>query len=174
MSLVVWLTAAVHGCSWQVVLTLLAWKLYCPEGLHMLRGNHEVPSVNEYYGFKDELQFKYRQEGDRIRDGFNDLFTQLPLGAIIADRILTVHGGIPRALNDESFTLDQMRKCPRESEPELKKLLSDVLWSDPHDDLGTAESERNAGILFGPDVTQKFLQRTGLECIIRAHQVRTT
>jgi len=160
-----------HGC--EVVLTLIAWKLVYPDSVFLLRGNHEVPSVNEYYGFKDELQFKYRNEGDQLRDTFNSLFTELPIGAVIADRILVVHGGIPRLVDDpkRQFTMDALRGVQRESEPMIESLLSDVLWSDPHDELGMARSERNAGVLFGPDVTQRFLSRTGLDCVIRAHQV---
>jgi len=107
------------GC--EVVLTLLVWKLIYPENIHMLRGNHEVPSVNEYYGFMHELKDKYRGDGDRLREAFNSLFTQLPLGAVVADRILVVHGGIPRALMDDpNFSLDTLKKCARTAEPELK------------------------------------------------------
>jgi hypothetical protein len=30
--------------------------------VHLLRGNHEVSTINEYYGFDEELRIKYPKE----------------------------------------------------------------------------------------------------------------
>jgi hypothetical protein len=35
---------------------------------------------------------------------------------------------------------------------------------------GYAASTRNAGVMFGPDVTAAFLQLNGLDFIIRSHE----
>ena len=48
----------------------------------------------------------------------------------------------------------------------------DILWSDPQDALGYAPSDRGAGVLFGPDCTERFLEQEGLEMLVRSHQVR--
>lgn len=45
--------------SVEVVTTLLALKLASPEGLHMLRGNHETRNMNKIYGFEGEVKAKY-------------------------------------------------------------------------------------------------------------------
>ena len=38
--------------SVECMLTLIAWKAFNPEALHMTRGNHEARTVNMIYGFK--------------------------------------------------------------------------------------------------------------------------
>lgn len=52
----------------------------------------------------------------------------------------------------------------------LKRLQADALWSDPKHAEGMAESARGVGVLFGPDVTKRFLDRTGLHMVVRSHE----
>ena len=53
-----------------------------------------------------------------------------------------------------------------------KGLLTDLLWADPCTDLnGWGESDRGTSYTFGPDVVEKFLDREGLDLVVRAHQV---
>jgi diadenosine tetraphosphatase ApaH/serine/threonine PP2A family protein phosphatase len=49
--------------------------------------------------------------------------------------------------------------------------MCDLLWSDPEDLVGWAESARGAGYIFGNDVTNEFLRTNNLNQIIRAHQL---
>jgi hypothetical protein len=42
--------------SVEVVLTLFAWKLLYPCGLHLGRGNHESMQCNQMYGFDGEVR----------------------------------------------------------------------------------------------------------------------
>lgn len=50
--------------------------------------------------------------------------------------------------------------------------MCELLWSDPQPMLGRAPSKRGVGCQFGPDVTITFLQRNGLDYIIRSHEVK--
>ena len=51
--------------------------------------------------------------------------------------------------------------------------MQDLLWADPHPDQnGIHESPRGAGVMWGPDVTEQFLTRNGLDYIIRTHQLK--
>ena len=50
--------------------------------------------------------------------------------------------------------------------------MCELLWSDPQPEPGRAPSKRGVGIQFGPDVTENFLKRNGLELIIRSHEVK--
>lgn len=52
----------------------------------------------------------------------------------------------------------------------LKRLQADALWSDPRHLEGMGESARGVGVLFGPDVTRRFLNRTGLHMVVRSHE----
>jgi hypothetical protein len=47
-----------------------------------------------------------------------------------------------------------------------------MLWSDPQPGLGRAPSKRGVGVAFGADVTKNFLQRNGLELVVRSHEVK--
>ena len=51
---------------------------------------------------------------------------------------------------------------------------SDALWSDPMEELGIEENPRGAGVCFGPDVAQTFMENNHLSMLIRSHEcVRT-
>lgn len=60
----------------------------------VLRGNHESPLTNEYYGFRAEVREKL---GDENYKEFVDLFSEMPYAAIV-NNYLCVHGGIARNL----------------------------------------------------------------------------
>lgn len=51
-------------------------------------------------------------------------------------------------------------------------LLEDLLWSDPMDTPGRQPSRREAGTLFGPDVTKRFLEENHLDLLVRSHEVK--
>ncbi|GFR47516.1 hypothetical protein Agub_g9148 [Astrephomene gubernaculifera] len=69
--------------SCEVVLVLYALKIKWPEKIVMLRGNHEIATINEYYGFKEELIRKWgRGNGQTLFEAFNDSFDYLPLAAV--------------------------------------------------------------------------------------------
>ena len=57
-------------------------------------------------------------------------------------------------------------------QPPDSGLMSDLLWSDPQPELGRAPSKRGVGLGFGPDITQKFLQKNKLQLLVRSHEVR--
>lgn len=50
--------------------------------------------------------------------------------------------------------------------------MAELLWSDPRDDVigHVFNVQRGGGTVFGPDVTQAFLQRNSLELLIRSHE----
>ena len=61
----------------------------------------------------------------------------------------------------------------RHSENTTKELeiIEQLLWSDPKEGIeGWEESERGAGIHFGPDLSHRFLSENNLSFIIRSHE----
>jgi len=131
----------------------------------MLRGNHESQAINRIYGFYEECKERY---GLKIWHKFNDCFNCLPLGAIIEDKILCIHGG----LSPDIKNLEQIRRIVRPTEIPDAGLLCDLLWADPDTDCqGWAPNDRGVSFTFGPDVVEGFLKRHEFDLIVRAHQV---
>ena len=109
--------------SFEVVMTLIAWKLANPASLHMLRGNHESKNMNRMYGFEGEVKHKY----DEIVMGlFTEVFNTLPLSAVIQNKVFVVHGGIS---TDESVMLSDIAAIPRGRDIPESGLMSDLLWA---------------------------------------------
>ena len=81
---------------------------------------------------------------------------------------------VAAGLSPELQTLEQLRNIKRPTQIPDAGLTCDLLWSDPDPDAkGWGESDRGVSFTFGADVVAKFLQRTDLDLVCRAHQVRT-
>jgi serine/threonine-protein phosphatase 5 len=151
--------------SVEVILTFLLFKMANPDCIHLQRGNHETKNMNRIYGFEGEVKAKY---DDKIFDLFLEVFCELPLAAVIEDKIFVTHGGIPV----EPVSLEQVKKIKRGIEPPESGLMSDLLWSDPQPFEGKSPSKRGVGFSFGPDITQAFLEKNGLKMLVRSHEVK--
>jgi len=149
----------------ETICLLLAYKIKYPENFFMLRGNHECSSINRIYGFYDECRSRYNLKIWRL---FNDCFNCLPLGAVIEDKILCIHGGLSPDLKN----IDQMRRIVRPTDIPDTGLLCDLLWADPDPETqGFGVNDRGVSFTFGPDVVEDFLKRHEFDLIVRAHQV---
>jgi serine/threonine-protein phosphatase PP1 catalytic subunit len=71
--------------SLETICLMLAYKIKFPENFFLLRGNHECASINRIYGFYDEIKRRYNIKMWRR---FTDCFNQLPVTALIDDKIL--------------------------------------------------------------------------------------
>ncbi|AMD20687.1 HDL057Cp [Eremothecium sinecaudum] len=154
--------------SWSCEVAILFYclKILYPKRLFLNRGNHETNNMNKVYGFEDECKYKYSQ---RIFNLFAESFEALPLGAVINNDYLVIHGGI---VSDESVTLDDMKRIDRFHQPPRDGSFMELLWSDPQENDGLGPSQRGLGYAFGPDITAKFLAKNGLKKVIRSHEVR--
>ncbi len=151
--------------SLETICLLLAFKIKYDENFFLLRGNHECASINRIYGFYDECKRRYNL---KIWKVFIDLFNCLPIAANIDDKILLMHGG----LSPELTCLDQLKKIIRPTDVPEAGLLCDLLWSDPDSQCnGWGRNERGVSVVFNEKVLEKFLNKTGLDLVCRAHQV---
>ncbi|XP_053684509.1 serine/threonine-protein phosphatase rdgC [Sabethes cyaneus] len=172
----------------EVLLLLLSTFLVYPGGVFLNRGNHEDTVMNVRYGFVREVHQKYKHNAERLLKLIDEVYRWLPLGTIVNNRVLVVHGGI-----SDSTDLDLIRSLDRgkyvsilrppiteSSAPGAEiidkvewKQVFDILWSDPQPSEGCRpNSLRGAGTYFGPDVTNKFLQRYKLQYLVRSHECK--
>lgn len=152
--------------SVEVILLFFSLKLCFPNHFHMTRGNHESKTMNEIYGFKGEVHSKISTPA---MDLFDEAFNWLPLGMLIGQKVLVVHGGL---FGEDGVKIDDIRKINRNMQPPDKGLMCELLWSDPQPMLGRSPSKRGVGLSFGPDVTQRFLDDNGLNLLVRSHEVK--
>ena len=150
----------------ECITVLLCFKVLYPNHFFLARGNHEAKRLNKIYGFEKEVCDKYNEE---IYNGFGELFNTLPLGHIINKKIMVVHGGI---FSKDGVTLDQIKKENRFREIPDEGIMSEILWSDPSNEMGRHPSKREMGMTFGPDVAEKFLKENGLDLLICSHEVK--
>uniref|UniRef100_A0A914Q0S0 Serine/threonine-protein phosphatase n=1 Tax=Panagrolaimus davidi TaxID=227884 RepID=A0A914Q0S0_9BILA len=157
--------------SLECILTLLLNKLAYPKMFNLLRGNHESTPINRVYGFHQELIDRFNTEnGTLLWKSFNELFSFLPLAAIIHGKILCMHGGIGPTLN----SLDDIRNIKRPLEdPNSNQLACDLLWADPMIDLKgyIPNVVRGVSVYFGEDAVVSVCEKLKVDLIVRAHQV---
>ncbi|CAN8074428.1 unnamed protein product [Agarophyton chilense] len=158
--------------SVEVILTLLAFKAWCPEAVHLTRGNHESLSMNRIYGFEGEVKVKYTET---IFSLFSETFQSLPLAYILdgsstsdGRKAFVVHGGL---FSKDGVTIADINALNRKCEPD-SGLMAEMLWSDPQDEDGWGPSKRGIGVAFGPDVTHRFLDLNGLDIVVRSHEMK--
>lgn len=158
-------------------IVICALKAKFPDNVYMLRGNHENISLNEKYGLFEEFNKKYSDCGttEELSKKFNSVYANLPLCAILDDKIFCVHGGIPYPSDDPNYYKSE-------------QYYFDVLWSDPWYSFDPQDASpidkiifndrgfsfnygRNAGNIFNKTAFMNFLDTEGLESVVRSHQV---
>lgn len=153
--------------SVECIMTLIAWKCVNKDFLHMTRGNHEAKQVNMIYGFKGEVEAKFKDNG--VYEAFSELFCCLPLAYVFNKRVMVCHGGLPSA---DDVTLKDIQKIDRFIEPPERGHMCDLLWADPIYGNGRKPSKRGVSMGFGEDISHKFLNQNKLDLLIRSHEVK--
>ncbi|KAH0789857.1 Ser/Thr protein phosphatase [Histomonas meleagridis] len=150
--------------SIETIMLLLALKAEYPNSVYLIRGNHEFESISRTKGLHDEILKVYGN--DVLFQKLIECFSFLPIGALVNNNILCVHGGI----GPELKTLENFDNIARPLNQLYGGLADDILWSDPLDKgTGFKVSKRGNGVFFGEDVTNKFLKQNHLHLIIRGH-----
>ena len=131
-------------------------------------------------------------DGEAVFSMFMAVFSFLSIACILDDKILCVHGGIPRVFManphvDIMFHLKYMEKpiCGDDAPHECCDIVFDLLWSDPVNeercrrvpDLpeGFRNNPRNGDgpvivCAFEMPTLDAFLKRYKLELLVRAHE----
>mmetsp|Transcript_19925 Transcript_19925/g.43464 ORF Transcript_19925/g.43464 Transcript_19925/m.43464 type:complete len:850 (-) Transcript_19925:76-2625(-) len=171
--------------SLEVVCLLFALKVRYPKQIHLIRGNHEDPTINGIYGFRDECRRRLKEEPEEPEscwNKFNRAFEYLPVAAVIEERILCIHGGIGGSINNigELAVMQRPLHVAQIPQTPFEQRVTDLMWSDPSDSdavtgvtLNETRDPDGTGriVKFGPDRVEEFLQANPpLSMIIRAHE----
>ncbi|XP_048752071.2 uncharacterized protein LOC125663764 [Ostrea edulis] len=170
----------------EVISYLFAQKMLAQNKFYLLRGNHELRSVQEMFSFKNECLQKFGESvGLQVWDAVNDCFDAMPIAATVDDKIFCVHGGIPCS----DFDIEHINKIPVPlKDPEIESPLAwEIMWSDPVSmDVMTPENikdlkdhngfiyntRRGTAYFFSCEALMSFLDKNGLSHVIRAHEVQ--
>ena len=152
--------------SVETLFLLLALKVKYPESIYLLRGNHESRQTTQIYGYYDECMRKF--DGATIWRYSVDIVDCLSVSALIGGRVFCVHGGISPSIRN----LTQVRYVDRKKEIPNFGPMSDIMWSDPKDDIVSwTPNSRGAGFIFGAPQVKEFNEINKLELVARAHQL---
>ncbi|KAL0237602.1 hypothetical protein PCE1_000996 [Barthelona sp. PCE] len=152
--------------SIQTITYLLLLKAKYPSRITLIRGNHESRGVTFLYGFYKDMADEYGTI--QAWQLTMEVFDHLPVGALIDQTKLCIHGG----LSPDAPTIESLQNCYRIDEIPIIGPLADVAWSDPDAiSSGFAKSGRGAGHLFGESEVNCFCHGNDVDIIIRAHQM---
>lgn len=151
----------------EVYYVVLKLRQAFPENVVLMRGNHEGPDdlLASPHDLPMNLHRRFGEESSKAYRKLRELFNHLFVAVIVEDRYVMLHGGVPsraKSLDDLAYA---HLKHPKESS------LEEILWSDPEEGIsGTYPSPRGAGMLFGQDVTHRFLKMLNAKVLIRGHE----
>ncbi|UJR23511.1 hypothetical protein I4U23_026508 [Adineta vaga] len=173
----------------EVIIYLLATKFQCPKKVLLLRGNHEIRKIQQIFSFYKECLTKFGDIlGKEVWEAINTVFDVLPYAAVIDDKILCLHGGIPSPSTCPDEFISMVNDIPVPlSEPESESPLAwEIMWNDPFSietntmpqtAINTTNgffnnSRRSTGKYFTNDALMAFLEKNNFSHVIRAHEVQ--
>jgi len=166
----------------EISLIMLSFQLLYPHSVYITRGNHEDYLMNKRYGFEQEVVSKYQKKASVLLRAFAAVFSALPLGVIINNKVLCIHGGLSEGMDLSVLTkinrqnyVSILRAAKSGQVPghtrEETKMVVNAMWSDPGKSYGsTFNATRGGGCVWGPNVTDAFLAKYDLTLIVRSHE----
>jgi len=156
----------------ECLIIILSLKIKNPERFYLLRGNHESYEMNKAYGFYEEFIRKFC-DYDRYNE-IEELYDSIPVCALVNEKILCVHGGIPEDIDilNNLKNLNIITYSKEKSMMILKNVFQ-MMWNDPKPLIkGFQDSIRGIDIkYFGKDVFDEFMNKNNLDFLIRSHEV---
>lgn len=178
----------------ECICYLLSMKILAPKTFFLLRGNHELRSIQQAFTFFREVceKFRNQQLGIQVWETLNKLFDLMPVAATIDDQIFCSHGGIPTS----ALRIDELYNIPTPlTDPENQSPAAwEILWNDPVSSTEYSEyadllrkqpggqqavtnmqgylpnTKRGTAFFFSEEAVKRFLHLNNMSHIIRAHE----
>lgn len=163
--------------SCEVLVLLYALKCLYPDGIYLIRGNHEFSNMTDFYGFRNEcynrIKTVFLDNGCYTATTFykaaTETFKKLPICAIIDNSIFCVHGGITNFVSNRTELLNLSKVGDQYSENDMAQ--AEMMWNDPDKCVTLyAISRRGRGSIFGEKAVDDFLKKMCFKLIVRGHQ----
>jgi diadenosine tetraphosphatase ApaH/serine/threonine PP2A family protein phosphatase len=152
----------------SVINLLLQEKRDNPDGIFLLRGNHETPSMNFSYGFLNLLIRMFRSGYEKVYEAYLKVFSEMPLAGIFNNRVMLVHGGLAKGLEK----VEELEEAGKGGvEPEDQRVF-ETLWNDPSEEVENfSPNPRGPGVYcFGRRALETFLRNNNLVMMVRSHE----
>lgn len=148
-----------------------------PDSIVLMRGNHEAPV--EFPFSSHDLPYRilqrYGEYWGRLiyHKKILKFFSLLTLAAVVENRLLLVHGGLPT--NDIELISDFRKSIAIAQDTHIRnRIMEEILWNDPWPHSSGKDdwsySKRGFGRLFGPEISKKWLKISQTKVIVRGHQ----
>lgn len=98
---------------------------------------------------------------------FIEVFTFMPIGAIVGGEVFCVHSGI----SPSASTIDEIQNTNRVEQNYLEGIACDLCCCCPDDRTGWGLSLGRTSFTFGPDISKEFNEANGLKLIGRSYQL---
>jgi protein phosphatase len=139
-----------------------------PDSVLLMRGNHEAPAEFPFpsHDFPYMIEERFGDGGKQIYQRLLSMFKLLTLVAVVKDKLLLVHGGLPT----EDVDIESIAKA--QENLARSRVLEELLWNDPRQvgETGWEKSRRGIGRHFGSTVSQRWLQATNTKAVVRGHE----
>jgi hypothetical protein len=160
-----------------VLYTVCYLKQKYPDSVVLMRGNHEAPI--EFPFSSHDLPYRILQHyGDYVgrmiyQKKILKFFSLLTLAAVVENRLLLVHGGLPT--RDINLVTDFRKLIATARDTHIhNSVMEEILWNDPllyaAGEKEWAYSKRGFGRLFGPEISKKWLMMSETRVVVRGHQ----
>lgn len=161
-------------CPTEVLRLVCLLKIYYPENVFLLRGNHETHSIHQLDGRKivmsgacpadfHEIYVDYL--GIKYFEKLVALEQKLPIAYFIekaGKTIMLCHGGIVRDIHIDQITSRQSLTN--------QQFVEEILWSDPIEKTHETNNQDDTRFSFGQKSAQRFLDKVNADLLIRGHE----
>lgn len=141
-------------------------KIAYPDRVFVNRGNHEDSILLKNYGTLTELHRLYGiDEGSELYDEISEFLPCLPIGCVINDKIIALHGGITKDMIIEKWTKHRGDSRKLWKTTTLSTVPLDIvqcLWGDPFSEEKKKFPRHTKSIIFSEQDTLEFLEKNHL------------